>query len=367
MDTIKTGKGNTLLYLQVLRGIASLLVVLMHAGFIFKLVSGGTFLKDAFAFGGAGVDIFFVLSGFIITYSSLHLTSDLRNLPDYLRRRFVRIYPSYWVVFFLFLLLHWFFKNFYSQHNIFQWQELLGSLLLFPGHEMVNGVSWTLTYEVFFYVLFAGFFFVKNRTQFLGILFLYAVLLVLASVFGILDESDHSSWLTLVLFPMNIEFLMGIAVAFLWKRLSISTAKILLVAGIAWFLAGAWMSVQNHVLVPGAFNRVLLFGIPSAFIVIALIALEKGSKVIRLPKWLLALGDASYSVYLIHLPLLAGGVKVLTITGIKNATLLHFLTILLIIAICVAGFLFYRWIERPILARLNKKKTPRLKAVQERQ
>lgn len=359
MDTIKPAKGHTLQYLQVLRGIASLLVVLMHAGFTFKLVSGNTFLADVFAFGGAGVDIFFVLSGFIITYSCFHLTSDTANLPGYLRRRFVRIYPPYWVLFFVFLLMHWLFWNHYHQHDIFELDKMLGSLLLLPGHEMVNGVSWTLTYELFFYVLFAGFFLVKRKIVFAVVLALYGVLLVL------IGETERDPWMTILLFPMNIEFLLGIVVAFLWKKLNVPLAKILLIAGITWFIAGGWLAVHNITAFHGSLNRVVLFGLPSSLIIISLIRLEREGSMVRPSRLLLALGDASYSIYLIHLPLLAAGIRVLASAGITDATLLHFLTILLIIAICVAGLLFYRWVEQPLIARLNRKRQPGLTVAKE--
>lgn len=359
MDAIKPAKGYTLQYLQVLRGIASLLVVLMHAGFTFKFVSGNTFLGDVFAFGGAGVDIFFVLSGFIITYSCFHLTSDARNLPGYLRRRFVRIYPPYWVLFFVFLALHWVFWSHYANHDIFRLDKMLGSLLLLPGHEMVNGVSWTLTCELFFYVLFAGFFLVKRKIIFAAVLALYGLLLVL------IGETDRGPWMTILLFPMNIEFLLGIAVAFLWKKLNVRLAKILLVAGIAGFIAGGWLAVRDIMIFHGSLNRVVIFGLPSSLIIISLIRLEREGGLVRPSRLLLALGDASYSLYLIHLPLLAAGMRILVSAGVTDATLLHVLTILLIIAICVAGLLFYRWIERPLIGWLNKKRQPGLTVAKE--
>ncbi len=80
--------------IQALRGIASLLVVLFHCTGSSTEYLQQKFLGNSFLFGGAGVDIFFVLSGFIITYTNINIIPKTGSLTLFLRRRFVRIYPA---------------------------------------------------------------------------------------------------------------------------------------------------------------------------------------------------------------------------------------------------------------------------------
>ena len=68
---------------------------------------------------------------------------------------------------------------------------------------------------------------------------------------------------------------------------------------------------------------------------------------------LLLLGEASYSIYLIHLPVVAAATVVLAKLGISNVLILHFSLLIIIVIICVVGILFFKWVERPIIDKLN--------------
>ena len=98
-------QGKNLQLIQVLRGIASLLVVCYHATMSCAMFTGEKFAFNYFSFGFTGVDIFFVLSGFIITYTSLKYITQPGKWPVYIKRRFVRIFPVYWIIITIFLLL----------------------------------------------------------------------------------------------------------------------------------------------------------------------------------------------------------------------------------------------------------------------
>ncbi|MBK6634349.1 MAG: acyltransferase [Chitinophagaceae bacterium] len=143
------------LYLvQLLGGIASLLVLLKHTTVLVKVKWGASFWRGSFCFWRLRVDIFFVLSGFIITYTSMKALNNPSNFVGFLRRRFIRIFIVYWIITSIFLLLQQllpsFFNNLY-EYSIF---NVLSTYLLLPEHTMVNGVSWSLSNEVFFYFLF---------------------------------------------------------------------------------------------------------------------------------------------------------------------------------------------------------------------
>jgi len=149
--------------IQVLRGFASLLVVLYHLTANTQQILQKEFCFNFFSFGWSGVDIFFVLSGFIITYTSRKGIGQRDRLISFLRRRAIRIFPTFWIITGLFLLFQVILPSFYKTHYSFDLANLLSTFFLLPGHTMVNGVSWTLSYEIFFYFLFSFAFIIPKK------------------------------------------------------------------------------------------------------------------------------------------------------------------------------------------------------------
>ena len=337
--------------IQVLRGIASLLVVLLHVSVNSKEIFKQNFLGGFFYFGGAGVDIFFVLSGFIITYTSVKgLTQPDRMLP-FLRRRFVRIFPTYWIIIIFFILLQLALPSFYKTHYNFTTANICATLFLLPGHPMVNGVSWTLSYELFFYVLFSIAFLLPGKKLAFALCMLYALVIIVLALLGYNYENGNK-WIDLLTSPMNIEFFMGILAAVLVRRIPLSYGIPLIISGGLLFLGGGIITELSYRLLPNAFNRVVIFGIPSFLIIMGLVRYELNKKLV-IHNILLLLGEASYSLYLVHLPVVVGCIRIVNKLNIQNDIILHAILLLVIIMICCASILFFKWIERPIITKLN--------------
>ena len=141
--------------IQFLRFIAAALVVFNHSALALSHHAGsavsGWFLGNS-RFGASGVHIFFVISGFIMVYTSFSgKNDDAFSTSQFLTRRFLRIYPIYFVYCALYVLFY---------HNVFAVpylspSELVGTLLLLPGYsQKIIGQGWTLAYEVYFYCCF---------------------------------------------------------------------------------------------------------------------------------------------------------------------------------------------------------------------
>jgi exopolysaccharide production protein ExoZ len=346
-------QNNNLVLIQVLRGFASLLVVLYHITTAVSEILKRDFFFKYFAFGFAGVDIFFVLSGFIITYTSLKsLDGGVNNMFTFLRRRFIRVFPSYWIVITLFLLIQLLLPLFYNTRYSFTVFNILQTYLLFPDHTMVNGVSWTLTYELFFYVIFSFVFILRNKKLALALSVLYALIIIIIFFFGSQLSKTENSWQVLFLFPMNTEFVMGILAAVLFSKLQQKISSSLIIAGSILFLAAGVLYNNNYILVSNAFNRVIFFGIPSFLIIIGIGKYESATKP-KVHNWFMQLGEASYSLYLLHLPIGVAAIKIIARFNIKNDLLLHGILICILILICWGSIFFYRIVEKPVIKKIS--------------
>ena len=351
---IKTKKNLQLI--QMLRGIASILVVLLHVTTNCREILSYNFLGNIFSFGGSGVDIFFVLSGFIITYANLHYIEQPKAIGKFLKRRFIRIFPIYWIIITGFLILQLALPSFYKTHFDTGIMNMLQTYLLLPGHNMLNGVSWSLTNELYFYLLFLVALVIPNKKYSLYLLIAYFIFLIGYSII-IPGVTIGNEYMGMLLFPMNIEFFLGVFIVLIVSRLPQALSFPLLIAGIILFITGAFLfnsgievigKTSNQVL-----NRVLLFGFPSFLIILSLVKLEL-SRTIKMHNIFLHLGNASYSIYLIHLPIVAAFFKVIAKFNIHNNAILLFLSCILFAAVCAAGIFIYHKIEKPLIKNLNK-------------
>ena len=132
--------------LQAIRGFAALSVMLFHGGQIIEEHTGYSSLRNLFDLGYLGVDIFFILSGFLIAYKRI----TKQETPwAFLSKRIARIYPPYWIATTLLILGYSLFPQhdqpYKSDGNI-----IFGSFLLLPQPRYIIGVAWTLYYEMVF-------------------------------------------------------------------------------------------------------------------------------------------------------------------------------------------------------------------------
>jgi peptidoglycan/LPS O-acetylase OafA/YrhL len=339
-----------LLDIQALRGLACLLVLLYHAAEWERLPALGAecrLLAPFRFFGYAGVDLFFVLSGFIITWVHADHLGRPAALLSYAGRRLWRIYPAYWVCWLVGAL---------PRLQRLGAGEAAGYLLLlprqgtepFPQGSLQAGnlgipQSWTLVYELLFYLLFAGFFLLPRRC-FLPLLLGW----FLAAVAFAACRPEVGFLASLPVQPLVLEFLLGCFAALVVRRGVNVPAGACIVLGVAWFALGGYLHVAG--LTSGAQDprhRVLAFGIPAALLVGGLTARERAGSPL-LPRWLRPLGDASYSIYLTHV--LVFGLVFKRTLGMSHRPLPHLLWLALMTGAALAvGYLFHLGVERPLL------------------
>ena len=136
--------------IEACRGIAAAAVVLYHAARHLNKIYGLPSLTAVFQFGHAGVDLFFVISGFIILYVHYRDINSPARLRHYVGRRFTRVMPTYWVALALTVLL-----AAGGHAGLPSLSDLIWSVSLAPSdHQLLLGIAWTLRYEIIFYALF---------------------------------------------------------------------------------------------------------------------------------------------------------------------------------------------------------------------
>jgi peptidoglycan/LPS O-acetylase OafA/YrhL len=297
---------------------------------------------------GAGVDLFFVISGFVMVYASQDLFQSADGGWLFLRRRIARIVPLYWIVTTLFLLTMVLMPHALSSAAP-TGMEILKSYFFIPyaqvGADVMRPIyklGWTLEYEMFFYCVFAALLFLPMRWTILATAILFSGLATLGATLspapGIL-----SFWTD----PIILEFVMGafIAMAFLhgW-RLPLGVAAAVFLIGLCGFALASIFGIETH----GAW-RPAVRGLPAAMIVAAAVFKKEASaSEQRITIFLVALGDASYAVYLLH-PWLIRSSQLICDRMHLSSNLLPWIFVGAVLALLApVSLLVHRRVERPM-------------------
>lgn len=348
-------------WLQVLRGIAATMVVLCHMGmWEEKAMGAGAVAPHFLKSGESGVDIFFVISGFIMVFITPEKFKGASEWLAFLYRRFTRIFPPYWIVTGL-LFLIWLrkpelFNNYY--HNQ---MDIGRSFLLLPqSFTPLIAVGWSLIHEVYFYFVVS---FVFWRNQFGRVAWLvgWFVTLLGLNIFGSAELFRGSPVMQLLLSPFSLEFQMGMIAAFTWKYLArlrlrawfyVISASICLVG--IYVSGGVIPSVgvypdNNHLF------RVAYYGLP-AFILVAFVVQIDAGAFLKAPRWAVLAGDASYAIYLLHLPIINAAYKSFSAWVPHPNFCLSIIGFLAIVAASIASAMaFHLVIERRLISFFHRK------------
>mgnify|MGYP001264389976 CR=1 FL=1 len=324
---MEDGLQNKIERIQVLRFFAAFSVMMVHL--------------PIFGFGIWGVDIFFVISGFIMMY----VTEN--NEKHFFIKRIFRIVPLYWIltigVFFIAFL-----KPDYLNNTTANIEHLIKSLFFIPfdkngiGHFPVLFLGWTLNFEIIFYLIFGVslFFFKKNR-------FLFCSLLIILFYFINLFLSKENFIFKTYADDMFFEFIFGMAAYIIWKKFgnNYSSNSFVNISSL-FLLIFLILLFKNFKTL-----RFLNYGLPSFFLLIYfLFFLDK----IKFPKVFIMLGDASYCIYLIHPYLIQFFYKILDISKF-SFFIESIFTIFIILCVFLISIIIYKFIEAPINQKLRNK------------
>lgn len=331
--------------IQILRGLAALAVVIGHLFQTEWRFLGEGLTSPYLLYGFAGVDLFFVISGYVMVHVTQGYDRQAGTIGRFLYHRITRIYPPYW--FFSIIILIAFLVGPTISDRILTGEYIWQSMLLVPQPQLpLLPVGWTLVHEMYFYLVFALLLFLPRNLLPIGL----TTWMACVGIGTVFDMHLGSALLSVVFHPLTLEFFLGAAIAYLSLRLPRWAGWSLIAAGLGGFLAVALLRPEISIeTFPAFWERALVFGLPSAVIVLGAVQLEPKQPGV-ITGGLRSLGDWSYSLYLGHLIVLSTGAwlwnAVMPDIGlIDNAVML----ILLVIASIMAAGISYRLIEYPLL------------------
>lgn len=341
--------------IQQLRGVAVLLVVAVHAIFAGMDHTHRAFLPavpNLPLFGNSGVDLFFVISGFVMA----HTLARPQTARSFLIARWRRIWPLYGVAGLIFLAL-------FADDRTRQMATLMPTVVILPltdtatYHLPALKVGWTLGFETMFYLTVALAIVGRRRQGFV----LAAMTAAAAASFFVTPV-----WapLRMLVNPLAGEFALGILVWLAWRWTPTRAASpVIFAAGAFALLAGLaglipiMVGTDPQFAVDGdAWGRVIVWGVPWAAVTVGIVCRQPIARTTASP--LSRIGDASYSIYVFHLT----AIIALSRSGVLPTSSIYLYVLLIAVAAIAAGLAAYRWIERPMLSRFRRGRDSHLAA-----
>lgn len=320
--------------LQVGRGFAAIAVLCHHTT---RALAQPKYLGEnvfpIFNAGDSGVMYFFVLSGFVIFLAHQRDFGDAGNARRFMWRRFQRIYPTLWVALICVLPLVFFMKAELSFYDIFS------SFMLLPiEKEPIIDVVWTLRHELIFYAIFAIAIWRPRLGGAMGVLWL--------GLSGVQPILFPAYPLSFIFHPAHVLFGLGILACWLFEGKHIKSPGLCVILGIVIF-AGTWVAVAFGFLGKNEFST-LSYGLGATLLILGGVVLETNSA-LRMPSALIFLGEASYSIYLIHFPALSGFAKLSVKLKAWNIPDEAIFVVVALGGVAV-GIIFYLVVEKPLVA-----------------
>jgi peptidoglycan/LPS O-acetylase OafA/YrhL len=340
--------------IQALRGLAAAFVVVYHSG----LTLGGPdapvlgWLSDnVIKRGHVGVDVFFVISGFIIAWVAVLARPRPERPLSFVIRRCCRLAPPYWTMSAIHALLL----------NPVTPAVFAASLAFLPtstAHAPYYGypalyVGWSLNYELAFYAAFALGLLLAGRRALLVVLGVFALVTLVLPWwrFGTLQADPAQGypfaapWLAMATNPLVLQFLLGCGLAWAYARWRHLLTPAIAVGMLATGCAAFALSLP----LVGPDFSLLGRGLPAALLLAGVVAAEHAG-VLRVPGALVWLGELSYALYLTH-PTVIEGVKRLMPALTPDQTALQLLRFAIDAGLALAlALLLHRWVELPGIA-----------------
>ncbi|WP_158925326.1 acyltransferase [Acidisphaera sp. S103] len=322
-------------WIEACRGVAATAVVIYHVVRHFNKNGGLSHLASMVQFGHAGVDLFFVISGFIILFVHFGDIGQPARIGRYVERRLTRILPAYWVAVALSAAM-----IVAGGHDL-PLRDVIWAILPVPifGEPIVD-VAWTLQFEFVFYVLFAVL--ILHRRAGILAMLVWLTVIVVSAVRG---PAFHMPGALYGLF--SAEFFAGMAVAYRLRQGAMPGYRAALAAGIALFACFAVVEDLGWLNGYGSFARIA-YGLASTLVILGAVEASRQS-VVRVPSVLQVLGAASYSIYLFQFVFIGVAWQLWLAAGFETTVSPGIGCVVFILVTIGGGILTSRLVEHPLM------------------
>lgn len=326
-----------------MRAIAAVIVVIFHANIFIlpdRLYDGQNAL-DIFNIGYTGVEFFFALSGFIMMYIHQKDIQRPETVSKFALKRIVRIYPLYWIILIALFVASFVVPSVGADVRPDSVIGMFNNFSLFPVHsELMLEVSWTLQHEMLFYFAFSLLLF--SRTVGIVVMGIWFAICA-AAVFVPMEKNA----LSVLISPYNLIFLGGMMSALFFKALKGMDGFVLVASGLFLFLFVA-ISDLNKTFPLNEGWRTVGLGIGASLTIMGLVSAESFGK-LKSPDWLNRIGDSSYALYLIHLPVLTAAVPIIKKLGLETILPPIPMLFCLTTGCIIAGLITHYLLEKPLI------------------
>ncbi len=356
--------------LQALRGVAALLVLLFHYRFYLRGddESGTTIWDALFGWGIIGVDIFFIISGFIMVYTTQHYMQGCSSAKRFLLNRAIRIIPLYYFGLLVAFLFGGAMSTFHYPEKV---QNLLSALTFtvyktsVTPHYIDDGgmynIRWTLNYEIYFYLAFALCLMMRHRILALicwgGLM--TCVIPALAGFQPTLSVQGYDFQTPTIAFitnPLLLEFLIGVFAGYIYLQLK----RRIVFVRLPLISSTVAIGLLCYIVFGVYSGRIRALNLESTIVLgLLVLFLTLGEQVLQayIPRVLKYVGNISFSLYLLHNPI---GIAVMKQMGpVGQSAFKGIPTILLatLLSILVAH-LTHKYIEIGLTRTLKNKFMP---------
>jgi exopolysaccharide production protein ExoZ len=335
------GRRKTLFAIQALRAFAAASVVAHHILVVAVQKAGYRYQFPSTA--AAGVDLFFLISGFIMVYTHYEDFGEVGSSASFIWRRLVRVVPLYWIATTVTVVLLLIVPGAFSTQRL-DLNNVVPSYLLLLSREPNGSLNtilptgWSLCYEMYFYALFALLLFLSRRMFLIAAGAVFAVGLAIYAA-GI----KVPAWATVATNPLLLEFFFGTLIAFLFIQ-GHYLPPLLAVVGVAASISAVLLLGDP---IPSEWMmRVLYWGLPAAIILLAAISLERAG--LRVPRFLTALGESSYSLYLFHIFLVVAFAKMWSYAHLTETLPVYLLGLGSFVGALGISHMIYLHVEKPL-------------------
>lgn len=341
--------------LQAARGLAALFVVAFHSLFInAKYVEAESLLPGLFVFGQTGVDLFFVISGFVMIIAFRNKFGLKGEVVDFLKGRFFRIYPTYWVYF-----LAIFFVAQIKPELVNGSQggavDMTSSFFLLPSSALpLLMVAWSLIHEVWFYLVFALILMLPAEK----ITHAFALWLITIISVSIFTDTPQNPYLRIMFHEFSIEFIFGALAGITYLRLSSIgapsplTIPLMVLTGLAGLAYALTADIVGDadVIQSISLKRAIAIGGGYTLLLLAF-ALQEAKGRLKASGLLRLAGDMSYSMYLSHVLTLSVCGRLWVMTGLSGNNFWYAILFWMVsyAAVLVVAYFSYQFIERKLL------------------